>query len=281
MTQFLEAILAFPTIFFTVLFGIVMGYWLTVIIGAVGIDLLDGDFGAGALEGGAKAAVEGGVKAAFEGGAKAALEGGAKAAMEGGAKAAMEGGAKASMEGGAKASASFIEVLGLGGVPVTVSLSFLIFFSWLLSLAITQPAKEALGVLPGALLSAGVGMLSLAAGTVAAGFAVRPLRPMFAIQQAPRRASMLGRVCTINSGRVDGGFGHATLEDGGAGLILNVVCDKANELTRGSQAVLLNYDAAREAYEVEPVDWLLPEELQHLGNPDSAIALAREKARTR
>jgi hypothetical protein len=281
MTQFLEAILAFPTVFFTVLFGIVMGYWLTVIIGAVGIDLLDGDFGAGALEGGAKAAVEGGVKAAFEGGAKAALEGGAKAAMEGGAKAAMEGGAKASLEGGAKASTSFIEVLGLGGVPVTVSLSFLIFFSWLLSLAITQPAKEALGVLPGALLSAGVGMLSLVAGTVAAGFAVRPLRPMFAIHHAPRRSALLGRVCTINSGRVDGKFGHATIEDGGAGHILNVVCDKANELTRGSQAVLLQYDSARDAYEVEPVDWLLPEELQHLGNPDSAAALAREKVRSR
>jgi hypothetical protein len=281
MTQFLEAILAFPTIFFTVLFGIVMGYWLTVIIGAVGIDLLDGDFGAGALEGGAKAAVEGGVKAAMEGGAKAAMEGGAKAAMEGGAKAAMEGGAKASMEGGAKASASFIEILGLGGVPVTVSLSFLIFFSWLLSLAITQPAKQALGVVPGILLSTLVGLLSLVVGTVAAGFAVRPLRPMFAIQQAPRRAQLLGRVCTINSGRVDGRFGHATFEDGGAGLILNVVCDKANELTRGSQALILQYDAARDAYEVEPVDWLLPEELQHLGDPAAAATLAREKARTR
>ncbi|PTL80808.1 hypothetical protein [Vitiosangium sp. GDMCC 1.1324] len=272
MTEFLAAILAFPTVLFTIPLGVVVGYWLTVMVGAVGVDLLDGDIGDFAL--GAKAG-------ALEGGVKGAVEGGAKAALEGGAKAAMEGGAKAALEGGAKDGVSFLEVLGFGGVPVTVSVSFVVFLSWLLSLAFAHPAKEALGFLPGALVSGGLATLCLAVGLVLAGLAVRPLRPMFAIHQAPRRAELMGRVCVIASGNVDAKFGHATFEDGGAGLILHVVCDKANELKRGQKALILGYDATRDAYEVEPVDWLLPEEVEHLKDPLTAAALARDRARTR
>ena len=258
MTQFLDAMLAFPTVIFTIPLGVIVGYWLTVMVGAVGIDLLDGDLGDFAL------------------GAKA----GAGEMLEGGAKAAVEAGTKASLES-VKSGASFLEGLGFGGVPVTVSVSFVVFLSWLMSMGFARPAKEALGALPGALVSGGLATLCLAVGLVLAALAVRPLRPMFAVQQAPRRAELMGRVCVIASGRVDGKFGHATFEDGGAGLLLNVVCDKSNALTRGEKALILSYDAARDAYEVEPVDWLLPEEVQHLKDPITAAALARDKVRTR
>ena len=264
MTEFLAAILAFPTVLFTIPLGVVVGYWLIVMVGAVGVDLLDGDIGDFAL--GAKAG---------------AIEGGVKGAVEGGAKAAVEGGAKAAIEGGAKAGASIFEVLGFGGVPVTVSVSFVVFLSWMTSLAFSRPAKEALGALPGAIVSGGLAALCLAAGLVLAGLAVRPLRPMFATHQAPRRSELMGRVCVIASGNVDGKFGHATFEDGGAGLLLNVVCDKDNQLKRGEKALILSYDAARDAYEVEPVEWLLPQELEHLKDPLTAAALVRDRSRTR
>ncbi|WP_309891816.1 hypothetical protein [Archangium sp.] len=264
MTEFLNAILAFPTVLFTIPLGVVVGYWLTVMVGVVGIDLLDGDLGDFAL--GAKA------------GAGEVLEGGLKGAVEGGAKAAVEGGAKASLES-VKSGASFLEVLGFGGVPVTVSVSFLVFFSWLLSLAFARPARDALGALPGVLVSGGLATLCFAGGLFLAGLVVRPLRPLFAVQQAPRRTELIGRVCVIASGRVDGKFGHATLADGGAGLLLNVVCDKDNTLGRDGKALILGYDAARDAYEVEPVDWLLPEELEHLKDPLTAAAIARNKVR--
>ncbi len=257
MTDFLDAILAFPTVVFTIPLGVVVGYWLTVMVGAVGVDLLDGDLGDFAL--GAKAgAIEGGVKGAVEGGAHAAAE------------------AHGHHEGG-----SFLEVLGFGGVPVTVSVSFVVFLSWLLSLAVARPLQGMLGALPGALVTGGLSLGCLAVGGVLAGLAVRPLRPLFATHQAPRRSELMGRVCVIASGRVDGRFGHATFADGGAGLILNVVCDKANELKRGEQALILAYDAARDAYEVEPVDWLLPEEALQLKDPAASASLAREKLRTR
>lgn len=264
MTEFLAALLAFPTVLFTIPLGVVVGYWLTVIIGAVGIDLLDGDLGDFAL--GAKAG---------------ALEGGVKGAVEGGAKAAMEGGAKAALESTGKDGVSVFEVLGFGGVPVTVSVSCVVFISWVLSLAVARPLAALLEALPGVLVHGGLATLCLVAGLVLGGFAVRPLKPLFAVQQAPRRAELVGRVCHIASGRVDGRFGHATFEDGGAGLILNVVCDKDNQLKRGEQALILAYDAARDAYEVEPVDWLLPQELEHLKDPLSSATLARDRVRNR
>ncbi|XXF81184.1 hypothetical protein P2318_15895 [Myxococcaceae bacterium GXIMD 01537] len=274
MTEFLDAILAFPTVFFTILLGVTLTYWLCVIAGAVGIDVLDGDVD---LAAGAKAA-----SGALEGGAKAmggVLEGGAKAAAG-----SLEGGAKALGGHAADAgdAAGLLAWLGFAGVPVTVSASFVLFFSWTLSLLTAGPIHSALaGLVPSFLVSGVVGLGSFVLGTLGASVLVRPMRPLFVAAHAPGREALMGRLCTIASGSVTDKFGQATIEDGGAGLILNVFCAKANELKRGEQALILAYDAARDVYEIEPVDWLLPEETQQLGDPAKAAALARARGRVR
>jgi hypothetical protein len=276
MTTFLESILAFPTAFFTILLGVTMTYWLCVILGAVGVDILDGDVTAGAkaaggtLEGAAKAA--GGI-----------LEGGAKAAAEGLVGSAKAGG---SLEGAASGhdldadGSGLSDALGFAGIPITISGSFVIFGSWFLSLLSRDTAFGLLGaVLPSVVISGGVMLLSFVLGTLLASLAVRPLRPIFIVKKAPGRDSLMGRVCTINSGNVTGSFGHATFEDGGAGMILNVYCSKENGLKRGDQALILGYDAERGVYEVEPVDWLLPEEVAQIQDPVKAAAIARARER--
>ncbi|MFY2561796.1 hypothetical protein ACN469_29625 [Corallococcus terminator] len=274
MTPFFDAILAFPTAIFTTAMGVVLTYWLFVIIGAVGIDLLDG--GHVDFESGGKA-----LGAAFEGGGKAlagTLEGGAKAAgeaIQGGGKAMGAHDHDAHMEGG------ILSTLGFAGIPLTVSVSLVSFFSWFLSLLATPPAHALLGgVLPSWLLNSTVGILCFIAGLVISGISVRPLRPVFVARKAPGRDSLMGRVCTISSGGVTDRNGHATFEDGEAGFILNVVCSKKNGLKRGDPALVLSYDAQRDVYEVEPVDWLMPEEMDQLRDPARAAALARSRART-
>jgi hypothetical protein len=275
MTTFLDALLAFPTAFFTILLGVVLAYWLCVIAGAVGVDVLDGDLD---MEGGAKA-----VSGAFEGGAKAtagAFEGGAKAtagALEGGAK-AVSGHAGHSHLHDAEAATGLFAALGFGGIPVTVAVSMVVFLSWSLSLLSGQAVHGALSMLPTWLVSTGLGLGCAFAGTVAGGLAVRPLRPIFIAKKAPGRESLMGRVCTISSGSVTAKDGHATFDDGGAGLILNVFCDKPNQLKRGQPALILGYDAQRGVYEVEPVDWLLPQEMEQLRDPLKAAAIARSRA---
>jgi len=271
MTPFLESILSFPTVFFTILMGVTLTYWLCVILGAVGIDILDGDVD---LSAGAKAA-----SGAFEGGAKAAgglLEGGAKAAAGAfeGADAHGHAGHDHDVDTDGDGSGLF-SALGFSGIPVTISFSFIIFAAWILSIATRGPAYNLLGsLLPGAVIGGGLFVLCSVLGTMAAALAVRPLRPIFIAQQAPGRDSLMGRVCTINSGSVTGAHGHASLADGGAGLILNVFCSRENQLKRGDQALILGYDPARDVYEVEPVDFLLPEEIAQIQDPAKATAIA-------
>ncbi len=263
---FLDSILAFPTVFFTILMGVTLTYWLFVIIGAVGIDVLDGHVD---LAAGAKAA------GGLIGGAKAAggLVGGAKAA--GGSLDGHHAGGHHGHDHDADAEAGLLSALGFAGIPVTISGSFVIFASWTLSFLSRNAVFEWIGsVLPSIVLSSGVFLLSLVLGTLMASLAVRPLRPIFIAPKAPGRDSLMGRVCTINSGSVTETFGHATFEDGGAGLILNVFCSRANQLKRGDQALILGYDPTRDVYEVEPVDFLLPEEIAQIHDPTKGAAIA-------
>ncbi|MBN8227883.1 hypothetical protein JYK02_10215 [Corallococcus macrosporus] len=268
MTTFLAALLAFPTAIFTILLGVVLAYWLCVIAGAAGIDMLDGDVD---LEGGAKA-----VSGAFEGGAKATsglLEGGAKAVSG-----HTGGHAGHSHLHDAEAATGLFAMLGFGGIPVTVSVSLVVFLSWSLSLLSGQATHAALSALPSWLVSTGLGLVCATVGTVVGGLAVRPLRPVFIARRAPGREALMGRVCTISSGSVTAKDGHATFDDGAAGLILNVFCDKPNQLKRGQPALILGYDAERGVYEVEPVDWLLPQEMEQLRDPLKAAAIARARS---
>ncbi|MEO1268676.1 MAG: hypothetical protein AAFX99_11300, partial [Myxococcota bacterium] len=169
MTEFLQIVLTYPTIFFSVLLILVLLYWLMVIFGAIDLDALSGADAAaeGAAEGLADAAAEGLADAAAEGLADAAAEGLADAAAEGLADAAAEGLADAAAEGLADAAAEgvadaaadgladaaadgladaagegaeevggggglsgLLAAMSLRGVPVTLTLSVVILISW-------------------------------------------------------------------------------------------------------------------------------------------------------
>ena len=262
MEHLLNLALSFPVLPFSLLMGMVFLYWLAVILGQVGLDALDGDGAAEALTG----------KAEALGAAGKGLEGVGEAVS--GKAEALAGKSEAL---GAEGH-GLLDVLGLGGVPVTIALSLLIFIGW----ASTLLGMHWLGpVLPEAfpdlILKSGVFVGGSALGVGLSVLAVKPLRPFFKFKQAPTRNTLLGRVCVIDSGSVDGRHGQAILEDGGAGLRLHVICAKANTLKRGDRALILDFDPSREVYEVEPVDWLLPQELTSLDDPSRATALARAK----
>jgi|SRR5690606_3513621 len=271
MEHLLNLALTFPVLPFSLLMGMVFLYWLAVILGQVGLDALDGDGAAEALSGKAEAlgAIGDGLDGAGE-----AIAGKAEALA--GKAEALAGKSEAL---GAEGH-GLLDVLGLGGVPVTIALSLLIFIGWastLLGMHWLGPALP--DVFPSPILKGGVFVGGGALGVGLSALAIKPLRPFFKFKHAPTRNTLLGRVCVIDSGSVDGRHGQAILEDGGAGLRLHVVCARANTLKRGDRALILEFDPAREVYEVEPVDWLLPEELSALDDPSRAAALARAKER--
>ncbi len=250
MEQFLSLILSFPTVPLTVLMGVVLLYWLFVILGVVGHDVFDG-----AAEG-----AVGGVKAAGD-----AAAGAMKAVA--GAKAA--GSHDADVDGG------LFSVLGLGKLPVTITGSSIVFFAWLGSIV-------ARGWVGGGLVGGSAVLLgSLFLSLFVTSLALRPFAKVFEPARAATRKDVVGHICTITSGKVDGGFGTATVSDSGPGLLLNVVCGKDNKLTEGDRAVIIQWDEQNQAFEVEPVDWLMPGELEALKDPHSAksVIASRVKAR--
>lgn len=233
MSQLLHIALSFPTVVWTVLLGIALVYWMFVILGALDIDII-GD-------------------ADLDGAAEGAMEGAAEGAMEGAAEGAMDGAGDAGdfeLEGGA----GILAALGLRKVPLTVSLSFLVLFSWIACLLVFFYAGGWLGALPRWIVAPLLLVASLLLAIPLTAIASRPLGPLFKVHRAKRNADFIGSVCTVTTGRVDAKFGQALIEDGGDSLLVSVCCDRENTLSRNQKALIIDYDDRRQAYVIEPMD---------------------------
>ena len=280
MAQFFEAALAYPTVFFSGALILVLLYWAMVIVGIFDIDALDFDFLEGAGEG-----LEGleGLDGALDGGAEAldgALDGVLDGAMDGAADGLLDGAAEA-LDGAADAAgdaadaatsasalATVMAALRLRSVPVTISVSFITLVGWLSSfILMDKVAPHLVDTLPMGLIAAGFGLAALTVGVLITSVAVRPLAPIFESQQGVRRADFVGASCEISTSRVDGRFGQAQLEDGGAGQLVQVRCDAGNTLKKGDRALVVSFDTQREAFVVEPFSSELAQALADESSP--------------
>ena len=286
MAEFLANILAFPALPLTVAMGVVLLYWIFVIVGAVGLDALDagGDAVAGGVKG-AGEAVSGALKGMGEtvGGLKGvgeaasgALKGAGEAAAHAGEQAASAAKAAGSAAKGAVEGGGVFALLGLGNVPITISVSAVVFFAWVITVFSARPLEGA-GLLP----RIGVLLASLLVSLFASSLALRPLRPIFTTARPASREDVVGKLCTVTSGKVEANFGTATIDDGAAGLNVHVVCNKQNGLKKGDRALLVAFDAEREVYELEPLDWLEPAEQEALKDPARAPSVIASRIKLR
>ncbi len=233
MNEFLNTALSLPTLAFTVMLGITLLYWLSVMVGMLDLEVFDPG---GALDGvdGTLDGIDG-----VGGGADAELD------VDG------DGGA-----GGGLAGA--LHALRLRYAPLTVIFSFIALFGWTTSFF---GARYLYPLLPlGGLLS-GV-IVALAALLVAwplTALVTRPLAPLFKTEPALANRDLIGSVVTVKTGRVDKGFGQATLQNGQGELLLKVRCDAEFELTRGDHALIVAWDEASKAFDLEPMDALMNE----------------------
>ncbi|MEN7343335.1 MAG: DUF1449 domain-containing protein, partial [Pseudomonadota bacterium] len=98
-------------------------------------------------------------------------------------------------------------------------------------------------IIPGRVLEflAGIPILigSTYVATLITSVLIKPLRPLFekATQQTDKQ--VLGQTAIVRTSRVDTQFGEATLEDGGAGLILKVRATGDDTFKRGDRVVLI------------------------------------------
>lgn len=233
MTELVEASLRFPTVIFTIGLGIAIIYWMFVLLGALDIDLLGGGDASGAAKGIGDVIGAGKGLGDVAGAGKAI--GDAAGAAKGGAE-ALKG-----HDGG---------LLGLGSVPVTISLSLVLLAGWCVSLLGMYYGTRTIGDafwIPLIVLA-----LAVVIALPVAAVLVKPLAPVFAVREGKSNRDYVGHVCTITTGHVDDGFGQATIEDGGTVLVISVRCDRTGALTRGAKALIVDFDTARQAYIVEP-----------------------------
>lgn len=276
MSGLLSILLAYPTVVFTGLLGLMMLYWLFVILGALDIDLFHADAD-GALEG-----IDGAAKGAFEGAAKGALEvaGSAKGAFEaagkGGADAVVDvlggadgaDGALDAVDGKAEAASGLLHALNLRRAPVTVTFSFIVLFGWILSYIGVHYLGSSIGaILPTWLFSTLVLVASIVGSLPLASLATKPMQGVFDTKAGPQRIDFIGSEVRIRTGSVDTEFGQAELDDGQAGMIIQVR-NEGGKLKRGDRALIIDFDRETEAYVVEAYDAMLE---------DEAAAKARRK----
>lgn len=144
---------------------------------------------------------------------------------------------------------------GLTGVPSTVGLSLLVVWAWLLVITASMLLQPLLGAgfwrfLAGVIIL----LVALPLALLITTRCLRPLKPLFRVHEAPHKHAAVGKLCRIASLEVTERHGQAHLEDGGAGLILSVHCTSENNFTRGSLALIVDYDASGDSFEVVPAD---------------------------
>lgn len=230
LAHVLAIALTFPSVVYTVLLGVVLVYWLFVMIGAVH---LDGDGAAdGALDG-----IDGG---------HAGLEGHGDVGDVGGGHGGALSGILASLE--------------LRSAPVTVVFSVLVLFAWLFSVLGMQAANALLSEASLTLARFAVFVLAPLVALPFTSVAIRPLARVFLPSVSTEKRDLVGKICTVRTGTVTDRFGEALLEDGGAGLVVRVRVETGEVLKRGAQVVILGYDEERQEFTVAPMDNLLDEE---------------------
>ncbi|PID49002.1 MAG: hypothetical protein CR991_09135 [Proteobacteria bacterium] len=149
------------------------------------------------------------------------------------------------------AGASWLSRFKVEGIPLTVSLSLLILFSWALCFVgayfiYPRVQEEWLQILIGFWLW----VLAPVVGIQIVAPLMQPLRPLFRETAVFSPESLLGEYATVRSGKVSASFGEATFEDGGAGMLLKIRAEEPNDLRPGAQVRLISFDPVTHSYQV-------------------------------
>ncbi len=221
MNPFYQNISSFPTVFFTFFLALTTLYWLVAVLGLISIDILDFDIPD--IE---AADIDGDISGDLDTGDATELT-------------------------NANVLAGLMLRLGLNGVPVTIIISLIALFGWILSYYVVH---FSFSFIPNGLLQfiAGIPVLlvSLYLAAMITALAIKPLRPLFKKAHQTTEKYVLGQIAIVRTSRVDESFGEAVMADGGAGLILKIRSNSDSHFKKGDKVVLFEYVKETNAYRV-------------------------------
>jgi|SRR5690606_6916164 len=140
---------------------------------------------------------------------------------------------------------------GLTGVPVTVVISLLAVIAWMVCyfiVSIGYPLIPFESIKP--LIGVVVLIISFIAAIPLTTLLIKPFKGLFVTHTAVRKVSLIGKDCIVKTGLVNNDFGQAVLEDGGAGMLLDVRADSALGIKKGDWVILVDYDENDGSYTV-------------------------------
>lgn len=149
------------------------------------------------------------------------------------------------------AIAGIILRMGLDGAPLTVVISLLSLFGWFISYYMVSFVRD---FFPGGLVYylAGIVILfvSLYLAALITAVLIKPLRPLLKKLEQDVEKLVMGQTAVVRTSRVDGNFGEAFLDDGGAGLILKVRSTGDETYKQGDKVVLIEYNREENTFRV-------------------------------
>lgn len=153
-------------------------------------------------------------------------------------------------DGNPSGMAAMVGKLGLSGVPIMIVLTVLSFCGWIgtyfVQLLLLQHLPTGLRIPAGIVVALGM----LVPGVFVTSLLLRPVSRALLRLRPPQEPSILGRTAIVSTPTVDAGYGQATADDGGAGLVLQIRCQEAGRFKRGDRVVLIEYLDQQHAYRV-------------------------------
>ena len=148
--------------------------------------------------------------------------------------------------------AGYLVALGLGGVPLSVVASVLVFVIWLATALLHNYVIAFLPTDSLRMLS-GVAVLALtsALSIPIAARVIKPMRGLFVKHTARSNSSLVGLECKIVTEKVDPTFGRAEVPNSGGGINIRVWASAPNDLRKNSKAIIVAYDETTRQYEVQ------------------------------
>jgi hypothetical protein len=205
---------------YTIFLGIIVLFWLTVIIGFFDMESLDGD-------------------ADFD----IDVDGDAEADLEKEIEA--RGG-----EGGGLAAA-----LNMGAVPLSLWMSIFGIIAWVFSL-IMNAALDIVGkdFIHNFFRLAGGAFLIIPFSALLTKLIVIPLKPAFRYKKSVSRYDLVMEFCRVTSSNVSETFGLAEISSKGSPIIVNIRARETEKLKMGDKALITGYDSKENIYTVKRFD---------------------------
>ncbi len=212
IAEFFQAAFTMPTLVFSVLLLLVIVYWSISLLGIFDLEMLEGL--------------------------------GEVAEMADAADAA---------EGWIEDAPSFLGKVGFGDLPRSITWSLIVAFGWVFSYGLNAffPQVRELAM-RGLALGLAVGAVSLVLGVGATALAIQPLRKLAEANAGVVREELVGRLCTVKTGRVDGRFGQAEVDKGA--MLVQVRAEEPNVFRSGMKALIFEYDRKREVFLITPYE---------------------------